>query len=340
MRNNFSSYISTRHTQISVHRILDWLESERIELYSEYSEPSRITRKKKSKIIESLLLGIPLNNIWIEQDHLGSSVVIKGLDILETIKSFINDEFRLTGLRYFHNLEGSSFRTMGHSECDILLSSGLQMSEVKYDAHPRLKCEFFRNLHHDNRQKNISQLARNYAFKNAYKSLRDYSHLLMDNYNFSMSYQDPRDSNKNEARVNEFILTVILMIVVSGMKYNRSHRSSYHDNFLSSEVIYQDYIDIALDKVMMSIDSGEISINQYFNDIENLMRTVLNSLQADSIGIRDVFPRIGARTNNKTVSLTEMLNFIHKEIYRFKPRRDIFSVRERHRDNIVKDLFE
>ncbi|WP_394142094.1 hypothetical protein [Vibrio chagasii] len=337
MRNNFGSYISTNHSHITVHRLLDWLESERIELYSKYSEPIRITKTKRSQIIENLLLGIPSNSVWIEQEHFGASIVLQGVEILETISSFVNNEFRLTELRYFNHLNGCFFDSMRYYEHDMLLSSELQMSEIKYDAHPRLKCEFFRNLNQSDRQKNVSQLARNYAFKFAYRILRDCSESLMNNFDFSMSYQDSRDRTKNEARINEFILTVILMLVVSHMKPKSIENRFHSEDFLSNELYYDDVIEIALDKIMMSIDLNEISIGNYYDELIQLVMLVLNKSHADSISIRDVFSR-GIHPGNKIISLTDLLNLIHKEIFGFTPGRDVFSIRDKRRASTVGDL--
>ena len=72
-------------------------------------------RKRKSLLIESLMLRIPIPAFYFYENEDSKFIVIDGLQRLSTIQSFINDEFRLSGLEYLHEFcDGKTF-----SELDV-----------------------------------------------------------------------------------------------------------------------------------------------------------------------------------------------------------------------------
>jgi hypothetical protein len=52
-----------------------------------------------SLLVESIILGLPIGNIWLERvdSHL---IVFKGYGRLGAMKAFLNDEYSLTDMRY------------------------------------------------------------------------------------------------------------------------------------------------------------------------------------------------------------------------------------------------
>lgn len=64
----------------------------------------------KSRLIESLLLRIPLPVFYFAQDDEGLFQVVDGVQRLTVIKSFLNNEFKLKNLEYLHDCEGKWFK--------------------------------------------------------------------------------------------------------------------------------------------------------------------------------------------------------------------------------------
>jgi len=70
--------------------------------------------KQQIRLIESILLGIPLPAFYFNQDGLGAQQVIDGVQRLTTVKLFMNDALVLTEqhLEYLMSLKGLKFTTL------------------------------------------------------------------------------------------------------------------------------------------------------------------------------------------------------------------------------------
>ncbi len=71
--------------------------------------------KQKSRLIESLLLRIPLPAFYVASDRDENWAVVDGLQRLSTISGFMNGEFSLRGLEYLVQLETLSFEELPRS---------------------------------------------------------------------------------------------------------------------------------------------------------------------------------------------------------------------------------
>lgn len=86
---------------LSVKYMLELMDQDLIELNPGYQR-RRVWKdnKKKSLLIESLMLRIPIPAFYFYENEDGKYQVIDGQQRLTTIKEFVNGEFRLTGLEY------------------------------------------------------------------------------------------------------------------------------------------------------------------------------------------------------------------------------------------------
>lgn len=86
---------------LSVKYMIELMEQNLIELNPGYQR-RRVWRdnKRKSLLIESLMLRIPIPAFYFYENEDGKYQVIDGQQRLTTIKEFVNSEFRLNGLEY------------------------------------------------------------------------------------------------------------------------------------------------------------------------------------------------------------------------------------------------
>lgn len=70
--------------------------------------------KQQVRLVESILLGIPLPAFYFNQDKSGSHQVIDGVQRLTTLKQFMSDRLALNEdyLEYLRNLKGKTFSTL------------------------------------------------------------------------------------------------------------------------------------------------------------------------------------------------------------------------------------
>jgi hypothetical protein len=77
-----------------------------------YQRRLRWNQKKRSLLIESFLLNIPIPPIFLFEHDYNEYEVIDGRQRLETIKSFLANNFALTGLKYWPELNRKRFNDL------------------------------------------------------------------------------------------------------------------------------------------------------------------------------------------------------------------------------------
>jgi hypothetical protein len=91
-----------------------------INIRPEYQRRLRWSIRQKSQLIESLLLNIPIPPIFLYEGEFARYEVMDGQQRLNSVREFLNNEFRLTGLSQLHPLNGRTF-----SRCPPALDTAL-----------------------------------------------------------------------------------------------------------------------------------------------------------------------------------------------------------------------
>lgn len=87
-----------------------------IDLAPDFQRLARIwDRGRKSRLIESILLRIPLPVFYVASDLQDSWAVVDGLQRLTTIHDFLKGEFSLSGLEYLVQFDGDQFLDLPRS---------------------------------------------------------------------------------------------------------------------------------------------------------------------------------------------------------------------------------
>ncbi len=71
--------------------------------------------KRKSKLIESFLINIPVPPIFLYEYEFSQYEVMDGQQRVSTILEFFNDEFKLEGLEFFSDLNGKSYSDLSEN---------------------------------------------------------------------------------------------------------------------------------------------------------------------------------------------------------------------------------
>lgn len=94
--------------------------SSSINLEPQYQRRSRWDNKKRSLLIESLLLNIPIPPIFLFEIEYGQYEVVDGRQRLETLKDYLDNLFPLKNLTYWKELNGKRFK-----ELPVIIQRGL-----------------------------------------------------------------------------------------------------------------------------------------------------------------------------------------------------------------------
>ena len=104
--------IRVTQKMITVFQIEHWISEEMLNLSPEYQRNLVWDEKRKSALIESLLLRIPIPAFYLDEDSDGNKSVIDGMQRLSAIHSYLNNEFCLTKMQYLSHCENKFFRDL------------------------------------------------------------------------------------------------------------------------------------------------------------------------------------------------------------------------------------
>lgn len=131
--------ISTKYTnsQLRIVRTnldysIDYLKSSignSIDLDPQYQRRSRWDIKKRSLLIESLLLNIPIPPIFLFEIEYGQYEVVDGRQRLETLKDYLDNLYPLRNLVYWKELNGKRFK-----ELPLIIQRGLLRRTISATA--------------------------------------------------------------------------------------------------------------------------------------------------------------------------------------------------------------
>lgn len=133
-----------------------------LDIHPEFQRFFRWTPRQKSRFIESLLLGIPIPSIFVNQREDGVWDVIDGLQRLSTVFEFIGElkdeqgdlipPSRLTATPYLPSLEGRAWngdgtdRTFDDTQRRLIKRASLDLKIVKRESDPETPLELFQRL--------------------------------------------------------------------------------------------------------------------------------------------------------------------------------------------------
>lgn len=136
----------TQPYDLGVRSISDDIRQGRISLTIEYQRKYVWDLGKASRLIESLLLNVPIPVCYFAEDDEGVYEVIDGLQRLTTIRNFLNDEFALTGISVLIELEGKRFSDLAPRDQRRLEGRTIRCIVITADSHPDIKFDVFERL--------------------------------------------------------------------------------------------------------------------------------------------------------------------------------------------------
>jgi hypothetical protein len=136
----------TQPYDLGVKSISDDIGSGRLQLGVQYQRKFVWDSAKSSRLIESLLLNVPIPVCYFAENEDGSYEVIDGLQRLTVINRFLLGEFPLSGISVLKELEGKYFSDLAPRDQRRLQNRTSRCIVISEDSHPDIKFDVFERL--------------------------------------------------------------------------------------------------------------------------------------------------------------------------------------------------
>lgn len=189
---------------------------------------------RKSRLIESLLLRIPLPMFYVSQNTEGIFSVVDGIQRLNVIHSFMNNEFRLKNLEYLKDCEGKWYMAEGkapsHSLQPIYVrrikQTQLYFNVIDPQTPEKVKFDIFKRINTGGKSLNAQEI-RNCL---ANKSTRDFISKLSGTEEFLKATRGSISSIRMADK--EIILRFIAFYLLDNLIINKKEYRGGMDTFL------------------------------------------------------------------------------------------------------------
>jgi hypothetical protein len=138
--------ITTKH--FTLREVVEQIRSEELDLSPDFQREYVWKRRQRTRLIESILLGIPLPAFYFNQEEDATYQVVDGVQRLSTISLFMSDghELNATDLEYLKDLDGlrfsqldqASMRRFRNAQIVVHIIESQTPDEVKYDIFSRV----------------------------------------------------------------------------------------------------------------------------------------------------------------------------------------------------------
>jgi uncharacterized protein with ParB-like and HNH nuclease domain len=216
---------------------------------------------KASRLIESLLINVPIPVCYFAELEDGSYSVIDGQQRLTAIYRYLNDKFKLRSLRIRSDLNKKKFSQLGISDRRSIQSRSIRCILIQKESHPEIRFDVFDRLNSNSVKLNRQEL-RNSLYKGELNK-------LIKELSENETFKRLRRSQNVDKRMNDCEMILRFFSFNFDRVNYQGNLAKFLDNYLqsgmkmSAEVI-QNHREIFL-KTVNDVDCvfGENSFRRY-----------------------------------------------------------------------------
>lgn len=226
--------------------------------------------KQASRLVESVLMGIPIPTIYLCLEDDESYSVIDGQQRITSLVRYLKNEFALSGLQELNELNGKCYKDLPKDIQKKLKSSSLStISLLKQSSD--LKYEIFARLNQGAVKLNPQEL-RNCIYRGTFNSMLD--DIAATNHHLKSLFHDENNRKSYQERILRFFALRNYQDYQSSMlktmnSYMEQHRNDGVDDIKSAKEKFNNTIDIIKqvlgDNAFMAFDRNKNTILEKFS---------------------------------------------------------------------------
>ena len=209
--------IDVRDSPISVFQAYTMILDKDINLSPDFQRNVVWDSKRKSRLIESILLRIPIPVFYFSQGKNGKLSVVDGLQRLTAIKSFMDNELKLSELEYLTELNGLTYADL-QKKYDLYWRrfklTKLSANIIQPGSPTKVRYDIFRRLNTGGRPLNNQELRNCMASPSLRNTLRAMAH--------SSEFMEATSNSIDDVRMQSQEMVLRFMRFWTWMKYNGS----------------------------------------------------------------------------------------------------------------------
>lgn len=203
-----------------------------------------------SRLIESLLMNVPIPVCYFAELETGQYSVIDGQQRLSAIHRYLNNEYPLSGLKVKHELINKRFHQLSQEDKRLILSRTIRCIVILRESHPDIRFDVFERLNTSSSQLSTQEL-RNCIYRG---ELNDLIRRLSENHTFLYI----RDVKEPDLRMKDNEMILRFFAFYEKLPTYRGNLKKFLDDYQRSG---------------MKMDSNHIK------DIEKLFLRVINDVK-------------------------------------------------------------
>jgi hypothetical protein len=244
---------------MSIGELVSMYRDEELDINPDFQRKFRWTLQQRSRLIESILIGVPLPSVFVYQNSKGIWEVVDGVQRLSTIFEFMGelkddsgrilDPSILSKTKMLPSLEGVTWKNLPKEPLQLdFRRSKVEIKIIKNTSHANAKFEVFQRL-------NYASVLSGQEFRNAVlimlnKDVYRWLQELAESEDYSTCL-DLTDRWKDE----KYDYELVLRLFVFSMYANKPIYKV--DDFLNDYFIYNDD-----DSLVQKIQTGEFSLEE------------------------------------------------------------------------------
>lgn len=126
----------------------------------EYQREFTWDKKKKSRFIESVMMGLPIPFLFFWQDEDGNFEIVDGSQRLRTLEEFVNQDFKLGELSILTHSKGMKFNDFSDSRKRKFLSQSIRGILLANDTSTSTRTEMFNRINTGGSKANEAEVRR------------------------------------------------------------------------------------------------------------------------------------------------------------------------------------
>lgn len=138
--------LTTQAYDKSVSDVVHMITDKDLVLDPDYQRNYVWDNKKASKLIESIILNVPIPVIYVSEEQDSSWSVIDGLQRLFSLKRFFDGKYKLSGLEVLYELNKCDIKTLPAKALRMLKNGLLRIVMVTADSNNDIKYDIFMRL--------------------------------------------------------------------------------------------------------------------------------------------------------------------------------------------------